>query len=207
MGELDYKESWVLKNWCFWTVALENTLESPFDCKEIQPVNTKGNQSWIFIRRTDAETETPILWPSDMKNWLFGKDPDAGKDRRWEEKGTTEDETDGWYHWLNGQQLSKLQELVMDREAWHAAVHRVAKSWTQLSNWTELNWTDIGYMEMCWLKCTKLQLHRMGKPRKKMYRMMTIVNNTVLNTGNSLSRFQVLSPWKKKNKLTMWAYG
>ena len=98
MWERDYKESWALKNWCFWTVVLEKTLESSLDCKEIQPVSPKGNQSWIFIGRTDAEAETPILWPPDVKNWLIGKDPDAGKDWRREEKGTTEDETVGWNH-------------------------------------------------------------------------------------------------------------
>ena len=105
MWELDYKEAWVLKNWCFWTVVLEKTLESPLDCKKIQPVNPKGNQSWIFIRRADAEGETPILWPPDVKNWLIGKDPDAGKDLRQEEKGTTEDEMVGWHHWLNGHEF------------------------------------------------------------------------------------------------------
>ena len=92
MWELDYKESWALKNWCFWIVVLEETLESPLDHKEIQPVRPKRNQSWIFIGRTDAEAETPILWPPDAKNWLIGKDPDAGKDWRQEEKGTTEDD-------------------------------------------------------------------------------------------------------------------
>ena len=101
MWELDYKESWAAKNWCFWTVVLEKTLESPLDCKEIQPVHSKGNQSWIFIGRTDAEDETLILWPPDVKNWLIGKDPDAGKDWRQEEKGMTEDEMVGWHHQLN----------------------------------------------------------------------------------------------------------
>ena len=101
MWELDYKESPALKNWCFWTVALKKTLESPLDSKMIQPVNPKGNQSWIFIGRTDAEAETPILWPPHEKNWLIGKDPDAGKDWRWEEKGMTEDETGGCHHRLN----------------------------------------------------------------------------------------------------------
>ena len=101
MWELDYKESWALKNWCFWTVVLEKTLESPLDCKEVKLVHPKGNQSWIFIGRTDAEAETPI-WPSDVKNWLIWEDPDAGKDWRWEEKGTTEDKIVGWHHWLNG---------------------------------------------------------------------------------------------------------
>ena len=96
------KESWAHKNWCFWIVVLEQTLESPLDCKEIQPVNLKGNQSWIFIGRTDAEAEDPILCPSDAKNWLIWKDPDAGKDWREEEKGTTEDEMVGRHHWLEG---------------------------------------------------------------------------------------------------------
>ena len=102
MWELDYKESWALKNWYFWTVVLEKTLESPLDCKEIQPVNPKGNQSWIFMGRTDAEAETPILWPPNVKNRLIKQDPDAGKDWRQEEKGTTEDEMVGWHHQLNG---------------------------------------------------------------------------------------------------------
>ena len=104
MWELDYKESWAQKNSCFWTVVLK-TLESPLDCKEIQPVHPKGNQSWIFIGRTDAEAETPVLWPTDGKNWLIRKDPDAGKDWRREEKGTMEDELVGWHHWLNGHEF------------------------------------------------------------------------------------------------------
>ena len=105
MWELDYKESWETKNWCFWTMMLEKTLESPLDCKEIQPVHPKGNQSWILIGRTDAEAETPVLWPPDAKNWLTGKDPDAGKDWRWEEKGITGDEMVGWHHRLNGHEF------------------------------------------------------------------------------------------------------
>ena len=105
MWELNYKESWAPKNWCFWTVLLEETPESPLDCKEIQPVHPKGNQSWKFIRRTDAETETPILWPPDAKNWLIWKDPDAGKDWGQEKKGTTEDELVGWHHRLNGHEF------------------------------------------------------------------------------------------------------
>ena len=105
MWELDHKESWALKNWYFWTVVLEKTLESPLDCKEIQQVHPKGNQSWIFIGRTDAEAEIPIIWPPDVQRWLIWKDPDAGKDWRWEEKGTTKDEMVGWHHWLNAHEF------------------------------------------------------------------------------------------------------
>ena len=102
MWEFDHKESWVLKNWCFWTVVLEKTLKSPLDCKEIQPVHPKGDQSWVFIGRIHAKAETPILWPPELKNWLIGKDPDAGKDWRQEEKRMTEDEMVAWHHWLDG---------------------------------------------------------------------------------------------------------
>ena len=142
MWELDSKESWALKNWCSSTVVLEKTLESPLDCKEIQPVHPKVNQFWIFLGSTDVEAEPPILWPPDAKNWLIWKDPDAGKDWRWEEKGTTEDEMVGWHHRFNGLGFGWTLGVGMDREAWHAAVHGVAKSQTWLSDWTELNWTE-----------------------------------------------------------------
>ena len=105
MWELDYKENWAPKNWYFWTVVLEKILKSPLDCKEIQPVHPKGNQSWIFIGRTDVEAKTSILWPPDVQSWLIGKDPDAGKDWRQEEKGMTEEEMVGWHHQLNGHEF------------------------------------------------------------------------------------------------------
>ena len=135
--KLDYKESWALKKWCFWTVVLEKALENPLDCKEIQPIHPKGNQSWIFVGRTDGEAETPILWPPDAKNWLIWKDPDAGKDWRQEEKGTTEDEMVGWHHWLDGHEF----ELVMDREPGmlqSMGLQRVRHDWA-----TELNYPFI----------------------------------------------------------------
>ena len=137
--ELDYKESWVLKNWYFWTVVLKKTLESPLDCKEIQPVHPKGNQSWIFIGRTNAEAETPILWPPDGKNGLIWKDPDAGKDWR-QEKWTTEDEMVGWHHQLNGQEFEQAlgvgdgQGSLACCSPWGCK----ESDMTELLNWTEL---------------------------------------------------------------------
>ena len=140
MWELDYKESRAPKDWCFSTVVLEMILESPLDCKEIQPVHSKGNWTWVFIGKTDVEADTLILWPPDEKTLLIWKDTNARKDWRQEKKRTTEDEMIGWPHQLNEHELGKLRELVKDMEAWPSAVHGVTKSHTQLSNWTELNW-------------------------------------------------------------------
>ena len=145
MWELDYKDSWALKNWCFWTVVLEKTLDSPLDCKEIQPVHPKGNQSWIFIGRTDAEAETPILWPRDVKNLLIGKDPDAGKDWRGEEKGMTEAKMVGWHHQLNRHEFE-----LSSRSWWWTGKHGVLQSMGLQRvgyDWvTELNWKEINYL-------------------------------------------------------------
>ena len=138
---MDYKESWVQKNWCFQTVVLEKTLESPLDCKEIQPVHPKGNKSWIFIGRTDAEAETRILWLPDAKSWLIRKDPDAGKDWRQKEKGMTEDEMVGWHNLLNGHEFGWTLR-VGDGQGGLAC----CDSWgCKESDMTEqLNWTEIG---------------------------------------------------------------
>ena len=133
MWELDYKETWGSKNWCFWTVVQENYLESLWDSKEIKPVNPKRNQPWIFIGRTDAEV--PILWPPDAKSQLIRKDTNAGKD--WgQEKGTTKDEMVGWHHRLNGHEFKQILGDREDREAWRAATHGVTESRTRLSHWT-----------------------------------------------------------------------
>ena len=141
MWELDYKESWAQRIDAFELWCGENFLES-LGLKGDQTSHPKVNQFWIFIGRTVAEAETLILWPPDAKNWLICKDPDAGKDWRWEEKGMTEDEMVGCHHWPDGHESSKLRELVMDRKAWYAEVHGVAKSQTRLSYWIELNWNE-----------------------------------------------------------------
>ena len=164
LGHKESWESWVLKNWCFWTVVLE-ALESPLDCKEIKPVHSKGNQSWIFTGRTDAEPETPILWPPDVKNWLIWKDPDAGKDWRQEEKGRTEDKMVRWHHWLDGHEFG-----------WTPGVGDGQGSLACCSPWghkesdttEELNWVEqpeqllLRISQVLLLPCFKVALH--GSP-------------------------------------------
>ena len=152
MWELDYKESWTQKNWCFWTVLLEKTYESSLDSKEIQLVHPKGNQSWMIIGRTDVEAETPVLWPPDVKYWLIWKDPDAGKGWRREEQGTTENEMLWWQTILID--LIDMSMSLGDGDgqgALRAAVHGVSKSQTWLNDWTELNWTELNWGDLKWL--------------------------------------------------------
>ena len=153
MWEFDYKESWALKNWRFWTVVLEKTLESPLDCKDIQPVHPKGDQSWVFIGRTDAETEAPILWPPDVNNWLTGKDPNAEKDWGQEEKGMTENEMVGWRHQLNGHESEQApgddegQESLACCSPWDCK--RVRRDWATEQQFLSINIVHLGE---CWFE-------------------------------------------------------
>ena len=139
MDVRDYKESWALKNWCFWTVVLEKTLESPLDCKEIKTINPKGNQSWIIIGRADAEAEVPILWPPDVKSWLIGTDTDAGKDWRQEEKGMTEDEMFAWRHQLNGHEFEQAPGGGYEQGSLACCSPWSHKELHTTEQWTELN--------------------------------------------------------------------
>ena len=139
MWELDCEESWVPKNWCFWTVVLDKTLESPLDCKEIQPVHSEGDQPWVFFGRNDAKAETPVLWPPHAKSWVIGKDSDAGRDWGQEEKGTTEDEMAGWHHWLSGRE-SGWTPGVGDGQGGLACCDSWGRKESDTTEW--LNWTE-----------------------------------------------------------------
>ena len=160
MWELDCEESWVPKTWCFWTVVLEKTLESPLDCKEIQPVHPKGDQSWVFIGRTDPEAETPVLWPPDAKSWLIWKDPDTGRDLGQEQEGTTEDEMAGWHHWIYGHEFGvnygSWWWTGRPGMLWFMGSQRVGHDWV-----TELNWTDF-FWTFRWFRIVFLTLELCG---------------------------------------------
>ena len=172
LWELDCEESWVLKNWCFWTVVLEKTLESPLDCKEIQPVHSKGDQSWVFFGRTDAKAETLILWPPHAKSWLTGKDPDAGRDWGQEEKGTTEDEMAGWHHWLDGREF-EWTLVVGDGQGGLACCDsrgRKESDTTERLNWTELNQCTVKVKSRpytVWLFSAKAEVQLTPKEKQK----------------------------------------
>ena len=155
MWELGNKKCWVPKIWCFWTVVLEKTLESPLDCKEIQPVHPKVDQSWVFIGRTDVEAETPILLPPDMKSWLIGKDPDAGKDWGQEEKGTTEDEMVGWHHRLNGHGFGWTPGVGVEQGGLACCGSWGRKEW-DMTEW--INWTELHRYKGIKNKCSKCNL-------------------------------------------------
>ena len=159
--EVDHKQGWALKNWCFQTVVLEKTLESPLDNKEIKPVNPKGNQLWIFIGRMDPEAAAPVIWPPDVKSLLIGKHPVSGENWGQEEKGVTEDEMTGWHHWLRECEFEQTQGDSDGQRSLCAAVHGVTKSWTRLSNWTtrtKMNTCCYSYSQMRggWSRTTSL---------------------------------------------------
>ena len=150
MWELDHKESLAPKNWCFWTMVLEKTLQSPLDCKEIKPVHPKGNQSWIFIGKTDTEAETPVLWPPNVKNWRTGKDPDVGKDWKQEEKGPKEDEMVGWHHQLDGQEFEQVPGIV-DGQGSLVCYSPWGHKELDMTEW--MNWTALKNNHNCRNKC------------------------------------------------------
>ena len=165
MWELDYKEGWALKNWCFWTVVLEKTLESPLDCKEIKSVHPKGNQSWVFIGRTDIEAETPILWPPDVMSWLTGKAPGAGKDWGQEEKGTAEDEIVGWHHWFNGHEF---EQALGDGDGHGSLVCCSPWSHKELDMTERLNWTELNHLALQRVQCRKGVCRHWHRPCQEM---------------------------------------
>ena len=189
MWELDYEESWVQKNWCFWTVVLEKTLKSSLACKEIQPVHPKEDQSWVFIGKTDVEVETPILWPPDVKSWLIWKDPDAGKDWGQEEKGMTEDEMVGWHHRLNGYRFGWTQG-VGDGQGNLAC----CGSWgrKESHNWeTELNWTDSFQVNFCVWCEVRVQFHSFVCEYTVI--LVPLIGKTILSRLNGLGTLSKLS--------------
>ena len=170
MWELDYEESWVPKNWCFWTVVLEKTLESPLDSKEIQPVHSKGNQSWVFFGRTDAKAETAILWLSHAKSWLIGKDSDSGRDWNQEEKGMTEDEMAGWHHLLDEHEFVQTSGML-----WFMGLQRFGHNWATGLNWTEDYYTRQRSHSSWW---RNQKLYRQAKFNRIQHHQTSLATNT-----------------------------
>ena len=156
MWGLDCEEGWAPKNWCFRTVVLEKTLESPLDCKEMQSVHSEGDQPWDFFGRTDTKAETPVLWPRHAKSWLIGKDSDAGRDWGQDEKGTTEDEMSGWHHWFDGRESEWTLGVGDGQGGLAAAIHGVAKSRTRLSNWSDLIWSGCHWLYSQFIEASTL---------------------------------------------------
>ena len=197
MWELDCEESWALKNWCFWTVVLEKTLESPLDCKEIQPVHPKGDQSWVFIGRTDAKAETPILWPPRAKSWLIGKDSDAGRDWGQEKKGMTEDEMAGWHHRLHGSEF-EWTPGVGDGQGGLAC----CDSWRcKESDMTErLNWIELNQSEECYLKLRVVFNYVSDSGQN----VRVIVLNWMYLVGNNSWRYGQQVPKESEHSVSLW---
>ena len=184
MWELNYKESGVPKNWCFWTVVLEKTLKSLLDCKEIQPVHPKGNQPWIFIGRTDDKAETPILWPHDLKNWLIRKDPDAGKNWRQKEKGMTENEIVGWHYQLNGHEFEQALG-VGDGQGSLVFCSPWGHKESDMTDWTDLLMLSI-FFYLYFIFCSEFHLC-VVKKKKKANNHLTQLPISKLNPTNPLS--------------------
>ena len=193
MWDLDYKERWVLKIWCFWTVVLEKTLESPLDYKEIQPVHPKGDQSWVFNGRTDVEAETPVLWPPDVKSWLIWKDPDAGKDWGQEENGTTEDEMVGWYHWLDAHRFGWTLG-VGDGQGGLACCSSWGCKELDMTDWTECTYTlYIYYFYSISLPPLDCKLHGIGWSKREIYDLFFL-----LSLPNNLEQY-IAHNWCSRN--------
>ena len=201
MWELDYKESWAPKNWCFCTVVLEKTLESPLDCTEIQPLHPKGDQCWVFIGRTDVEAETPILWPPDVKSWLIRKYPDAGRDWGQEEKGTTEDEMVGWHHRLNAHGFGWTPG-VGDGQGGLACCSSWGHKQTWLSDWTELNWIYKGIKpDYVLIPYTKINSRVVKDPNVRPQSIKLLEENIGSMVFDiNLKKFLELSPQAKETK-------
>ena len=196
MWELDCEESWVPKNWCFWTVVLEKTLESPLNCKEIQPVHFEGAQPWDFIGSIDAKAETPVLWLLHVKSWIIGKDSDAGRDWGQEEKGTTEDEMAGWHHWLNGRESERTPGVSDGQggleccDSWG----RKESDMTERLNWTELNWSSL-ITQKDLLIC-----HTFLKIQKSL-----LCHHFMENRGEKWKQWQILFSWAPNSLRTVTA--